>query len=114
MFFYILFNIIVSERKFFNLSCTICMKICENIQHPIDIYDEIFILWHLIFLNLSIHWHLEFRYSTWIVCNVPVYYITHSFACSFMFFIIFEKNTFLTFFIPISHVRYIYEWMSYL
>ena len=86
----------VSERKFFNLSYTICMKIYETIQHSMDIYDEIFILWHSIFLNLSIHWHLEFRFSIelFLMCH---YYITRSFARS------------LTFFIPISHVRYIYD-----
>ena len=43
-FFLILFLANVSEREFFNLSCAICMKIYENIQHSMDIYDEIFIL----------------------------------------------------------------------
>mgnify|MGYP006359631633 CR=1 FL=1 len=92
-FFSILFLANVSERNFFNLSYTICMKIYENIQHSMDIYDEIFILWHSIFLNLSIHWHLEFRYSIelFLMCH---YYITRSFARSFKFFIIFEKNVF--------------------
>ena len=91
--FSILFSTNVSESKFFNLSYTICMKIYENIQHSMDIYDEIFILWHSIFLNLSIHWHLEFRYSIelFLMCH---YYITRSFARSFTFFIIFEKNAF--------------------
>ena len=69
------------------------MKIYVNIQHSMDIYDEIFILWHSIFLNLSIRWHLEFRYSIelFLMCH---YYITRSFARSFTFFIIFEKNAF--------------------
>ena len=86
------------------MSFIICMNIYENIQHymhGLDIYDEIFILWHPIFLNLSIHWHLKFRY----VCNVSLYYITRSFT----FFLLFLKRTrSLTFFIPISRVRYIY------
>ena len=37
MFFSILFLANVSERKFFNLSYTICMKIYENIQHSMNI-----------------------------------------------------------------------------
>ena len=66
-----------------------------------DIYDEIFILWYSIFLNLTIHWHLEFRYSIelFLMCH---YYIARSLACSFTFFIIFKKNAFFssfTFFI---------------
>ena len=70
------------------------MNIYENIQHSMDIYDEIFILWHSIFLNLSIHWHLESRYTNielFLMCH---YYITRSFARSFTFFIMFEKNAF--------------------
>ena len=54
-FFSILFLANVSERKFFNLSYTIWMKIYENIQHSMDIYDEIFIILYFIlyiFLNL--------------------------------------------------------------
>ena len=43
-FFYVLFNIIFSERAFCNVSYTIWMTIYENIQHSMDIYDEIFIL----------------------------------------------------------------------
>ena len=80
------------------------MQIYENIQHPMDIYDEIFILWHTIFLNISIHWHLEFRYSIelFLMCH---YYITRSFARSFTFFIIFEKNAFF-------NVLYSYFWRS--
>ena len=60
----------VSERKFFSLSSTTCMNIYENIQHSMDIYNEISTLRHSIFLNLSIYWHLKLRYSTWIVGNV--------------------------------------------
>ena len=69
------------------------MKIYETIQHAMDIYDEISILRHSIFQNLSIHWHLEFRYSIelFLMCH---YYTTRSFARSFTFFIIFEKNAF--------------------
>ena len=76
-FFSILFLANVIKRKFFNLSYTIWMKIYENIQHSMDIYDEIFILWHSIFLNLSMHWQLEFRYSIelFLMCH---YYITRS------------------------------------
>ena len=43
-FFSILILANVIERKFLNLSYTICLKIYENIQHSMDIYDEIFIL----------------------------------------------------------------------
>ena len=61
MFLSILFLANVNERKFFNHSYTFCINIYENIQHSMDIYDEILILWHSVFLNLSIHWHYEFR-----------------------------------------------------
>ena len=58
-----------------------------------DIYDEIFILWHSIFLNSSKHWHLQFRYKldSFLMCH---YYITRSCARSFTFFVILEKNAF--------------------
>ena len=101
------------------------MKMYENIQHPMDIYDEILILWHSIFLNVSIHWHLELRYSIELFLNCETnkflnwilnlnfklchYNITRSFARSFTFFIISKRTSSSTFFIPISHVRYIYE-----
>ena len=88
MFFSILFSANVSERKFCYLPYTICMNMYENIQHSMGICDEIFILWYSIFLNLSINWHLEIRYSNelFVMCH---YYITRSFARSFTFFIIF-------------------------
>ena len=94
--------------KFVKRSCTICMNIYENIQHYMDIYDEIFILWHPIFLNLSIHWHKDFRYSIelFLMCH---YYIKRSFVRSFTFFIILRRTRSSTFFIPISHIRYIYR-----
>ena len=52
-----------------------------------------FSFYDVIFLNLSMHWHLEFRYSIelFLMCH---YYITRSFARSFTLFIIFEKNVF--------------------
>ena len=92
-FFSILFWASVSECEFFNLSYTICMKIYDNIQHFMDIYDEIFILRHSVFPNLSMHWHLEFRLiiELFSMCH---YYITRYFARTFTFFIIFEKNAF--------------------
>ena len=40
---------------------------------------------------------------------MSLYYITHSFARSFTFFIFSKRTHSLTFFVPISHVRYIYE-----
>ena len=70
------------------------MNIYENIQHSMDIFDEVFISWRSIFLNLSVNWHLEFRYSTWIVLDVSLYYITRSFARFFTFFIFVEKHAF--------------------
>ena len=75
------------------MSYTICMRIHENIQHSRDIYGEIFILWHSVYLNLSIHWNIEFRYSIelLLMCHC---YITRSFAQSFTFFIFPEKNAF--------------------
>ena len=38
------------------------MNIYENMT-SMDIYDEIFIIWHSLFLNVSIHWHLDVWYS---------------------------------------------------
>ena len=109
-FFSILFLANVSERTFFILSYTIWMKIYENIQHSMDIYDEIFIIWHLIFLNLSIHWHLEFRYSIeYIVLNcvtIILHVLFHVLLRSLLFL---KRTRSLTFFIPISPVRYIYD-----
>ena len=77
-----------------------------------EIYDDIFILWHSIFLNLSIIWHLEFRYSIELFL-MGHYYITRSFARFFTFFIIIfgkeRKNAFFNvLYSYISHVRYIY------
>ena len=81
-FFSILFLVNISERKFIIQFVWTFMR---KFNISMDIYDEIFILWPSIFLNLSIHWHLE-RYSTWIVFNGSLYYITRSFARSFTFF----------------------------
>ena len=65
------------------------------------------------FINTLTFKSLDHSTKLFLMCH---YYITSSFARSFSFFIIFEKNAFfnerthsLTFFIPISHIRYIYE-----
>ena len=84
------------------------MQSYENNQYSIDIYDDIFILWHSIYINLSIHWHLEFRYSIalFLMCH---YYILHVLLYVLLRSLLFLKRMrSLTFFIPNFHVCYIY------